>query len=63
LMINDPELIKHVLVSDFKHFHDRGFYYDEENDPLSGKMFVLVCCIGTWYHNEVFFCLQDICSC
>ena len=38
LMINDPQLIKRVLVTDFHYFDDRGFYYDEENDPLSGKL-------------------------
>lgn len=33
----DPELYKNVLVRDFGSFHDRGFYFDKEGDPLSAK--------------------------
>lgn len=37
LMINDPELIKRVLVGDFMNFHDHGTYFNEKDDPLSGE--------------------------
>jgi len=40
-IFRDPDIIKNVLVKDFSSFHDRGFYMDEELEPLSGHLFVL----------------------
>lgn len=41
LMINDPELIKHILVKDFSNFCDRGMYCNTELDPLTAHLFLL----------------------
>ena len=40
-IFRDPDIIKNVLVKDFSSFHDRGFYMDEELEPLSGHLFML----------------------
>lgn len=37
VLIIDPELVKNVIVRDFKSFNDRGFYYNKKDDPLSVK--------------------------
>lgn len=39
--MQDPQLLKYVLVKDFDKFHDRGVHIDEDNDPLSGHLFRL----------------------
>lgn len=41
LVVCDPQLIRSILVKDFQHFADRGFYMDEERDPLTGNLFSL----------------------
>lgn len=41
LLINDPELIKDILIRDFNNFHDRPFHVDEEKNPLTGHLFSL----------------------
>ena len=40
-IFRDPDIIKNVLVKDFSSFHDRGFFGDEEIDPLFGHLFLL----------------------
>jgi cytochrome P450 family 6 len=40
-IFRDPEIIKSVLVKDFTSFHDRGFFTDEELEPLTGHLFFL----------------------
>ncbi|XP_069672222.1 probable cytochrome P450 6a14 [Periplaneta americana] len=47
-LFRDPEIIKNVLVKDFSNFHDRGFYMNEEREPLSGHLFLLP---GTKWRN------------
>jgi cytochrome P450 family 6 len=40
-IFRDPDIIKNVLVKDFSSFHDRGFFMDEEREPLTGHLFLL----------------------
>lgn len=40
LMVNDPELIKQILLKDFEYFTDRGLYENEEVDPLTANLLI-----------------------
>ncbi|GJQ77924.1 Cyp6a9 [Trypoxylus dichotomus] len=41
LQVIDPDMVRNVLAKDFAHFMDRGMYYDEKHDPISGQLFNL----------------------
>nr|CAD7196161.1 unnamed protein product [Timema douglasi] len=41
LLVRDPEIIKHVLVKDFAHFHDRIKNINEKVNPLEENLFFL----------------------
>lgn len=40
-MVNDPEIIRFVLVKEFSKFRDRGLYHNEKIDPLTSNLFFL----------------------
>lgn len=37
----DVQYIKNILQRDFDHFSERGFYYNQKDDPLSANLFAL----------------------
>lgn len=39
LVVNDPELIKTIMVKEFMHFTDHGMVHNEESEPLEGHLF------------------------
>lgn len=39
LMVNDPELIKKILITDFNSFRDHGLYVNVKDDPLTSKQY------------------------
>ncbi|XP_065206746.1 uncharacterized protein LOC135836078 [Planococcus citri] len=41
VMIRDPELIKHVMIKDFVHFHDRGFKINTDVDRLGNHLLAM----------------------
>lgn len=41
LLITDPELIRHVLVTNFDIFPDRTIYYNKTDDPISAHLLAL----------------------
>ncbi|XP_061401519.1 cytochrome P450 6a9-like [Musca vetustissima] len=41
VVVNDPDLIKRILIKDFWKFSSRGMYHNTEDDPLSGQLFNL----------------------
>ncbi|XP_075165034.1 cytochrome P450 6a9-like [Haematobia irritans] len=41
VLVLDTDLVKHILIKDFSKFTDRGLFYNEKGDPLTGHLFLL----------------------
>lgn len=41
VMIIDLDVVKDVLIRNFDTFHNRGLFYNEEDDPLTGHIFAV----------------------
>lgn len=39
VMALDMQLVKNILIKDFSNFSDRGLFYNEKDDPLTGHLF------------------------
>ncbi|KAG5866474.1 hypothetical protein JTB14_031683 [Gonioctena quinquepunctata] len=37
----DLDILKHICIKDFEHFTNRGFYYNEKDDPISAHLLSL----------------------
>ncbi|XP_055613820.1 probable cytochrome P450 6a13 [Uranotaenia lowii] len=42
VLVHDLEFAKDVLVKDFQHFHDRGFYRNQKGDIVSANLLTLL---------------------